>query len=208
MSDGLTQRLELTRVRTTLFAITELPEIRGVEFPDGAGAYFHTLSGGGDGWLLIEGAEPWSVAAGDLVLLGRGQAHRICSGRSGEIRTVFDPTTWTPNVVTALPRDNSPDRVALMCAWCIPARCRGVRCSNCFPSSRTSETMRHGSGVTGPASPASVTTRDAFRRTSSGGTLPAGAPLSFRVVAWRVGSRHCCVTNTEGSRSVGSDYSM
>jgi hypothetical protein len=114
MSDVLTQLLELTRVRTTLFAITELPEIWGVAVPDGAGAYFHTLSGG-DGWLLIDGAEPRSVAAGDLVLLGRGQAHRICSSRRGEIRTVFDPTTWTPNVVTALPRGNGPDRVTLVC---------------------------------------------------------------------------------------------
>jgi AraC-like DNA-binding protein len=114
MPDVLTQLLELTRVRTTLFAITELPEIWGVGFPDGAGAYFHTLSGG-DGWLLIDGAEPRSVAAGDLVLLGRGQAHRICSSRRGEIRTVFDPATWTPNVVTALPRGNGPDRVTLVC---------------------------------------------------------------------------------------------
>jgi AraC-like DNA-binding protein len=115
MSDVLTELLERTRVRTTLFAITELPEIWGVGFPDGAGAYFHTLSGG-DGWLLVEGAEPRPVASGDLVLLGRGQAHRICSSRSGEIRTVFDPATWTPNVVTALPRGNDgPGPVTLVC---------------------------------------------------------------------------------------------
>jgi len=96
MFDELTPLLGALRIRTTLFAIADLPIDWGVEFPAATSAYFHVVAGG-DGWLQLDGEPPQALRSGDTVLLAHGSAHRL-SGRIGAPPlVVFDPVLWKPN---------------------------------------------------------------------------------------------------------------
>jgi hypothetical protein len=74
--DDLTPLLEELRITTTLFGFADVPRDWGVEFPSGRGSYFHLVDGG-EGWLHLDRQPPVRVAAGDVVLLARGTAHKI-----------------------------------------------------------------------------------------------------------------------------------
>jgi AraC-like DNA-binding protein len=113
--DDLTPLLEELRIRTTLFGFADVPSDWGVEFPPGRGSYFHVVDGG-DGWLHLDRQPPVRVAAGDVVLLARGTAHKITGTAEGIARIRFDPLTWKPNEISqpAL-RDGSPSGITLVC---------------------------------------------------------------------------------------------
>ncbi len=96
MHDVLTEVLNLLRLRTTLYALTQLTGDWGVAFPRGDLAYFHVVSGA-DAWLSVDGEEPQELQAGDALLLAHGSAHKLTSASHAPVRTVFDPDTWSAN---------------------------------------------------------------------------------------------------------------
>jgi AraC-like DNA-binding protein len=96
MIDELTPVLSALRIKTTLFAIADLPADWGVAFPAAASAYFHVVAGS-SGWLQVDGALPRSVRSGDTVLLAHGSAHRLTSTIEAPPRVSFDPVRWKPN---------------------------------------------------------------------------------------------------------------
>jgi AraC-like DNA-binding protein len=73
--DTLSQMLTLIRLQGEVAFATELSRPWALQFPSGL-AYFHALLEG-EAWLTVEGGEPLAMAAGDLLLLPHGQAHRL-----------------------------------------------------------------------------------------------------------------------------------
>jgi AraC-like DNA-binding protein len=96
MRDVLTEVLNLLRIRTTLYALTQLRGEWGVAFPAGDLAYFHVVTGAG-AHLTVEGQDGRVLEAGDAVLLAHGSAHRVTSSPHGPVLAAFDPGTWRAN---------------------------------------------------------------------------------------------------------------
>lgn len=115
MADLLTTVLAALRIRTTLFAIAELPVGWGVQFPPTTGAYFHVLTGT-DGWLHLDGGEAYHVQPGETTLLAHGSAHRLTSRAGVAPLVLFDPVRWKPNQLnpSALGAAQVPD-ASLVC---------------------------------------------------------------------------------------------
>jgi AraC-like DNA-binding protein len=115
MIDDLSEILATFRIKTTLFAIADLPTDWAVSFPATSGAYFHVI-GGCDGWLHIDGASPQHVASGDTVLLSHGSAHRLTCTVDAPTLVAFDPVLWKPNQVNPVQgRDSRPTGLSLVC---------------------------------------------------------------------------------------------
>jgi AraC-like DNA-binding protein len=115
--------LDALRIRTTLFAMADLPPGWGVAFPSRAGAYFHVLDGD-DGWLQVEGQPPQRVTSGDTVLLAGGDSHRLTRERGADALVLFDPLTWESNAVTS--GDGKSSGVTLVCGAIDVAESRHV----------------------------------------------------------------------------------
>ncbi|BEP14091.1 AraC family transcriptional regulator [Acidothermaceae bacterium B102] len=114
MADVLTQVLDTLRITTTMFGMADLPDPWGVAFPETAGAYFHVLDGT-SGWLQLADGPSVRVAAGDIVLLPHGAAHRLTGAGQDEVLTVFDPAVWAPNELVRPTASTGSSGVSLVC---------------------------------------------------------------------------------------------
>jgi AraC-like DNA-binding protein len=98
-SDGLSQLLLRLTVNSTLYCLSSMTAPWGFKVAARPGPAFHLLTAG-CGWLEVEGqTEPVRVAAGDLVILPRGEAH-VMKG------SVNSPVLWLDRILAETPAVN------------------------------------------------------------------------------------------------------
>src|SRR5215471_1595673 len=95
-SDGLSQLLLRLSVNSTLYCLSSMTVPWGFKVAARSGPAFHLLTSG-CAWLEVEGQpEPVRVAAGDLVILPRGEAHVMKD-------SMRSPVLWLDRILAQTP---------------------------------------------------------------------------------------------------------
>jgi AraC-like DNA-binding protein len=114
-SDSLSQLLLRLSVNSTLYCLSAMTAPWGFKVAARSGPAFHLLTSG-SAWLEVEGREePVSVAAGDLIILPRGNAHVMKDALSSPVLWLDRILAQTPPVDGRLRHGGGGERSELLC---------------------------------------------------------------------------------------------
>jgi AraC-like DNA-binding protein len=114
-SDGLSQLLLRLTVNSTLYCLSAMTAPWGFKVAARSGPAFHLLTSG-SAWLEVEGRqEPVRVAAGDLVILPRGEAHVVKDSRHSAVLWLDRILAQNPAVNGRLNHGGGGERSELLC---------------------------------------------------------------------------------------------
>ena len=114
-SDGLSQLLLRLTVNSTLYCLSAMTAPWGFKVAVRAGPAFHLLTSG-SAWLDVEGRpEPVRVAAGDLVILPRGEAHAMKDSKGSAVLWLDRILAQTPPVDGRLSHGGGGECTELLC---------------------------------------------------------------------------------------------
>src|SRR5262249_12251062 len=85
--DVLSDILQTFRLRSSVFAMTELAAPWGMSTDGRAEAIFHVILRGG-AWLEADGHPVTQIAAGDVVLVAPHRRHSLRDARGSQVRPV------------------------------------------------------------------------------------------------------------------------
>src|SRR5690242_5660504 len=114
-SDGLSQLLLRLTVNSTLYCLSAMTAPWGFKVAARSGPAFHLLASG-SAWLEVEGRrEPVRVAAGDLVILPRGEAHVMRDSINSQVQWLDRILAQTPPVNGRLNHGGGGEPSELLC---------------------------------------------------------------------------------------------
>jgi AraC-like DNA-binding protein len=114
-SDGLSQLLLRLTVNSTLYCLSAMTAPWGFKVAARSGPAFHLLTSG-SAWLEVEGlAEPVRLAAGDLVILPRGEGHVMKDSRHSAVLWLDRILARSPAVNGRLSHGGGGERSELLC---------------------------------------------------------------------------------------------
>ena len=114
-SDGLSQLLLRLTVNSTLYCLSEMTAPWGFRVAARSSPAFHLLTAG-SAWLEVEGhAEPLRLAAGDLMILPRGEGHIVRDSPNSPVRWLDGILAETPPVNGHLSHGGGGQRSELLC---------------------------------------------------------------------------------------------
>lgn len=114
-ADGLSQLLLRLTVNSTLYCLSSMTQPWGFKVAARRGPAFHLLTSG-NAWLEVEGqSEPIRVAAGDLVILPRGEAHIVKDSMNSGVLWLDRILAQTPPVNGRLTHGGGGERSELLC---------------------------------------------------------------------------------------------
>jgi len=114
-SDGLSQLLLRLTVNSTVYCLSEMTAPWGFQVEARSGPAFHLLTAG-SAWLEVQGeADPVRLAAGDLVILPRGQGHVVRDSPKSPVRWLDRILADTPPVNGHLTHGGGGERTDLLC---------------------------------------------------------------------------------------------
>ena len=114
-SDGLSQLLLRLTVNSTVYCLSEMTAPWGFQVAARSGPAFHLLTAG-SAWLEVEGQQdPVRLAAGDLVILPRGEGHVVRDSPQSAVTLLDSILTETPPVDGHLRHGGGGERTDLLC---------------------------------------------------------------------------------------------
>jgi AraC family transcriptional regulator, alkane utilization regulator len=114
-SDGLSQLLLRLTVNSTLYCLSAMTAPWGFKVAARSGPAFHLLTSG-SAWLEVEGRrEPVRVAAGDLVILPRGEAHVMRDSMNSQVQWLDRILAQTPPINGRLNHGGGGEPSELLC---------------------------------------------------------------------------------------------
>ncbi len=114
-SDGLSQLLLRLTVNSTVYCLSEMTAPWGFQVAARSGPAFHLLTAG-SAWLEVEGQQdPVRLAAGDLVILPRGEGHVVRDSPQSAVTWLDSILTETPPVNGHLSHGGGGERTDLLC---------------------------------------------------------------------------------------------
>ena len=114
-SDGLSQLLLRLTVNSTLYCQSAMTAPWGFRVAARSGPAFHLLTSG-SAWLEVEGREePVRLAAGDLVILPRGEAHVVKDSMNSPVLWLDRILSQTPPVEGRLRHGGGGEPSELLC---------------------------------------------------------------------------------------------
>jgi AraC-like DNA-binding protein len=114
-ADGLSQLLLRLTVNSTLYCLSEMTAPWGFQVEARSSPAFHLLTAG-SAWLEVEGQrEPVRLAAGDLVILPRGEGHIVRDSPKSPVRWLDRILTETPPINGHLSHGGGGQRSELLC---------------------------------------------------------------------------------------------
>jgi len=114
-ADGLSQLLLRLTVNSTLYCLSEVTAPWGFQVAARSSPAFHLLTAG-SAWLEVEGQrEPVRLAAGDLVILPRGEGHIVRDSPKSPVRWLDRILTETPPINGHLSHGGGGQRSELLC---------------------------------------------------------------------------------------------
>ena len=114
-ADGLSQLLLRLTVNSTLYCLSEMTAPWGFQVAARSSPAFHLLTAG-SAWLEVEGQrEPVRLAAGDLVILPRGEGHIVRDSPKSPVRWLDRILTETPPINGHLSHGGGGQRSELLC---------------------------------------------------------------------------------------------
>lgn len=114
-SDGLSQLLLRLTVNSTVYCLSEMTAPWGFQVAARSGPAFHLLTAG-SAWLEVQGQpEPVRLAAGDLVILPRGEGHVVRDSRNSPVQWLDRILADTPPVNGHLAHGGGGERTELLC---------------------------------------------------------------------------------------------
>ena len=114
-SDGLSQLLLRLTVNSTVYCLSEMTAPWGFQVAARSGPAFHLLTAG-SAWLEVQGlAEPVRLAAGDLVILPRGEGHLVRDSPKSPVKWLDRILAETPPVNGHLSHGGGGERSELLC---------------------------------------------------------------------------------------------
>jgi len=114
-SDGLSQLLLRLTVNSTVYCLSEMTAPWGFQVAARSGPAFHLLTAG-SAWLEVEGQQdPVRLAAGDLVILPRGEGHVVRDSPQSAVTLLDSILTETPPVNGHLSHGGGGERTDLLC---------------------------------------------------------------------------------------------
>ena len=114
-ADGLSQLLLRLTVNSTLYCLSEMTAPWGFQVAARSSPAFHLLTAG-SAWLEVEGQrEPLRLAAGDLVILPRGEGHIVRDSTKSPVRWLDRILTETPPINGHLSHGGGGQRSELLC---------------------------------------------------------------------------------------------
>jgi len=114
-ADGLSQLLLRLTVNSTLYCLSEMTAPWGFQVAARSSPAFHFLMAG-SAWLEVDGQrEPVRLAAGDLVILPRGEGHIVRDSPKSPVRWLDRIRAETPPVNGHLSHGGGGQRSELLC---------------------------------------------------------------------------------------------
>lgn len=113
--DGLSQLLLRLTVNSTIYCLSEMTAPWGFKVAARLSPAFHLVTAG-SAWLEVEGrADPVRLAAGDLVILPRGEGHVVRDSPSSPVQWLDHILAATPPVDGHLTHGGGGERSELLC---------------------------------------------------------------------------------------------
>jgi len=114
-ADGLSQLLLRLTVNSTLYCLSAMTAPWGFRVAARSGPAFHLLTSG-MAWLEVEGRrEPVRVAAGDLIVLPRGEAHVMRDSMNSQVQWLDRILAQTPPIDGRVNHGGGGERSELLC---------------------------------------------------------------------------------------------
>ncbi len=114
-SDGLSQLLLRLTVNSTVYCLSEMTAPWGFQVDARSGPAFHLLTAG-SAWLEVQGqVDPVRLAAGDLVILPRGEGHIVRDSPKSPVKWLDRILAETPPVNGHLSHGGGGERAELLC---------------------------------------------------------------------------------------------
>jgi len=114
-SDGLSQLLLRLTVNSTVYCLSEMTAPWGFQVGARSGPAFHLLTAG-SAWLEVQGqADAVRLAAGDLVILPRGDGHVVRDSPKSAVSWLETILAETPPVNGHLTHGGGGERTELLC---------------------------------------------------------------------------------------------
>ena len=114
-TDGLSQLLLRLTVNSTVYCLSEMTAPWGFQVAARSGPAFHLLTSG-SAWLEVQGQpEPIRLAAGDLVILPRGEGHVVRDSPKSAVTWLDSILADTPPVNGHLSHGGGGERTELLC---------------------------------------------------------------------------------------------
>jgi AraC family transcriptional regulator, alkane utilization regulator len=124
-TDGLSQLLLRLSVNSTVYCLSEMTAPWGFQVAARSGPAFHLLTAG-SAWLEVEGQpDPLRLAAGDLVILPRGEGHTVRDSLQSPVRWLDRILADTPPVNGHLSHGGGGERSELVCGGFVVERLTG-----------------------------------------------------------------------------------
>lgn len=114
-SDGLSQLLLRLTVNSMVYCLSEMTAPWGFQVAARSGPAFHLLTAG-SAWLEVQDQpEPVRLAAGDLVILPRGESHLVRDSPKSPVKWLEHILSETPPVNGHLKHGGGGERSELLC---------------------------------------------------------------------------------------------
>ena len=114
-ADGLSQLLLRLTVNSTVYCLSEMTAPWGFQVAARPGPAFHLLTAG-SAWLEVHGQpEPVRLAAGDLVILPRGEGHVVRDSPKSPVKWLDNILADSPPVNGHLAHGGGGERTELLC---------------------------------------------------------------------------------------------
>lgn len=114
-ADGVSQLLLHLTVSSTVYCLSEMRSAWGFGVKERRSPAFHLLTSG-TAWLEVEGENAGTrLLAGDLVILPRGDAHRLRDSPQSSVLWLDDILASTPPVSGRLHHGRDGERADLIC---------------------------------------------------------------------------------------------
>jgi AraC family transcriptional regulator, alkane utilization regulator len=124
-SDGLSQLLLRLSVNSTVYCLSEMTAPWGFRVAARSSPAFHLLTAG-SAWLEVEGQpDPIRLAAGDLVILPRGEGHTVRDSPKSPVMWLDRILADTPPVNGHLAHGGGGERSELVCGGFVIERLTG-----------------------------------------------------------------------------------
>lgn len=133
-SDGLSQLLLRLTVSSTIYCLSEMTAPWGFKVAARSGPAFHLLTAG-SAWLEVDGKrEAVRLAAGDLVIIPRGEAHIVRDSPKSPVLWLDRILADTPPVNGHLNHGGGGDRTELLCGGFAVERLTGQPLLEALPT--------------------------------------------------------------------------